>query len=168
MDNKIAIVLGLVLILGVSIIWWLSSSKECSGCGYMASEMDFWRVRPPATYHLLKNGTLIIDFVNAFDAEEITIEDIEIIYEGECYNEEKRGVQCNIEEPMVGSKFPKGTMFRVIAHCSYIKKDAELAFLYVTLTYKTIKDGDEVSRTSEGGICIGNDGDMFSKYAFVR
>ena len=179
MNKKTIAIVGLVLILGIIITWWFIIPRGCPRaneqganlCGYHIPGVQFLRVTPPATMQLLYNGTFNIDFINAFEeAEEITIEDIEIIHEGRCYNVEKRGAECTINEPEMGSKIPKGTMFEVVAYCPTVNKDADIEFLYITLTYKAIKDGEEITKVSEGGICIGNarDRDKFSMYAFAR
>ena len=168
MDKKIIVILGLGLILALSIIWWFSAPKGCPGanggdsCGYYGST-NYCNPLPPTlqSIRLQYDGTFTSDFLNGFSAEEIILEDIDIIYEGECHNNGEKGSSCIIKQPEIGSNIPKGEVFQVVAQCPSPKKDAKQAFIYFILRYKATKDGEEITETSECGICLKDDGDKF-------
>lgn len=162
-------ILGLVLILVISIILWFSSPKGCPGanggysCGYYGSTDDCAPIQTfLSSLNMKYSGKFASSFSNRFPAEEIILEDIEVIYEGDCYNEEKRGSRCIIEQPEMGSNIPKGEILQLVAQCPSPKKDATHTFVYFIIKYKAIKDGEEITETSECGVCLIDNGDGFS------
>jgi len=163
MDKRYVLIGGIVVLVGM--LWQLGVFEGGPGevplrdpCGYATSE-GFSSVRPAlGTMRLQKEGIFKTEFITG--VQKATINSLEVSYGSNYYRWEKGRISCNIKKPESDLVISSHEAFEVIANCPSIKKDADYAFLYITITYKA--EGENKTRTSQGGLCLRNTGDGFS------
>jgi len=122
----------------------------------------FGRIKPmEPSLQLSYDGTFSVSMMNGLGMP-MNLTHLEVRYEGERHSEDIAGKRCIIQQPVAGSNFGAGEVFRLIAYCPPINKNLEHASIYLTLGYEYIINNNNISRTELGNLCLSNDGDEFS------